>query len=504
LWRIYEKVMSSSGRSSQQIGESGLMKIGARLVRSICSLLARLGRGRVRYMPMAIPFPNIDVLRLRRDLDLDAEGAKMGALNLPTAGNTELDDVEQRIVTMIESARGITYHTYLGEMRTYADRLRSLQIQVLLQQAAATGEETRTALDDSLIRGSDRLFGLQRRLAELNREMEGFRSENGLLNRAVKMPDSRVFHWGVIALLLVIEASLNGNFLAHGLELGPLEGVVEALLIALLNVGSGLATGWFILRQLNHRTIARRILSILGLFLYACFAIGFNLLVAHYRDALGGPTPEDAGSLALRAFLAKPPHVADINSCLLLAMGIGFSLIALADGYLMDDPYPGYGRLARYSQTAQEDFREAKEEETRTLSELKDGMLRRLDQAASTIERRRADHHAVLQRRDGFRQQFTQHLDHLEQAANQLLSWYRHANLQARSAPAPEHFSQRWTMIRPNLGGTPEKEAGSSPFPDVEGEHVLNQLRETRREILDAYAEAIHSYATIEDLSHTS
>ena len=169
-------------------------------------------------------------------------------------------------------------------------------------------------------------------------------------------------------------------------------------------MGTGLAVGWFVLRQRNHRKLTHKFLAVLGVIFYTGLAVGFNLLVAHYRDALGGPNPEDAGTVALRTFAAKPLHIADINSFLLLAMGIGFSLIALADGYLMDDSYPGYGRLTRDCQTAQNDFREAKEEETQVLSDLEDGMLRRLDQAASTIERRRAEYHAVLQREDGLRQ----------------------------------------------------------------------------------------------------
>ncbi len=170
----------------------------------------------------------------------------------------------------------------------------------------------------------------------------------------------------------------------------------------------------------------------------------------------------------------------------------------------MDDPYPGYGRLTRDCQTAQNDFRESKEEETQALSDLEDGMLRRLDQAASTIERRRAEYHAVLQRKDGFRQQFIQHMNHLEQAGNQLLGYYRQANLRARSAIAPPHFSQPWTMTRPNLEGGVDEDAAAPPFPDAEAEHVMSQLQNTRIEILAAYTEAIRSYATIEGLSRPS
>jgi len=466
-------------------------------------LPAWLRGGRLPYTPVSISFPHIDAIRLRRELDLDAQGAEMGARNLPSPDHAALDEVEQRIVAAIESQRALAYDRYLANVRAYSDRLGSLQIQVLLQQAATAGEETKTDLNEALIKGRDRLFGLQNKLAGLKRELEAFRIENRL-QRSARGPDSRIFHWGVVALLLVVEAVLNGNFLARGLELGLLGGVVEAFLIAVLNVGSGLVMGWLALRQLYHRRWTHKVPALLALILYAGAAVGFNLLVAHYRDALGGSNPENAGMLALQTFLSKPFHIIDINSCLLLAMGIGFSLIAVADGYLMDDPYPGYGRIARDCQIAEDEFRETKEEETQRLSELEDSALGRLDGATSGIERRRAEYYAVLQRRDGFRQQFIEHLDHLEQAADQLLGWYRQANREARSTPAPNHFSMQWRMVRPNLQGGADGDAGAAPFPAEEAGQVLNGLQKTRLEILAAYSEAIGSYASIEELSKSS
>ena len=48
-------------------------------------------------------------------------------------------------------------------------------------------------------------------------------------------------------------------------------------------------------------------------------------------------------------------------------MGISFSIVATVDGYKMDNPYPGYGRLVANYRQEQEDFREAKEEETASI-----------------------------------------------------------------------------------------------------------------------------------------
>jgi hypothetical protein len=55
-------------------------------------------RGRVPYEPISVTFPPVDVLRYRRELDLEGEGKRRGAEGLPARDNLLLDDIEQRIV----------------------------------------------------------------------------------------------------------------------------------------------------------------------------------------------------------------------------------------------------------------------------------------------------------------------------------------------------------------------------------------------------------------------
>src|SRR5260370_13163377 len=127
-----------------------MSRIGAELRRRFGQVLAWLRRRRPPYAPISITFSPIDIPRLKRELDLDAEGAQRGARNLPPPDNATLDDVEHRITTAIESVRNIAYDLYVANMRAYGDRLRSLQVHVLLQQSVVAGEETRTAHGDAL------------------------------------------------------------------------------------------------------------------------------------------------------------------------------------------------------------------------------------------------------------------------------------------------------------------------------------------------------------------
>jgi len=81
-----------------------------------------------------------------------------------------------------------------------------------------------------------------------------------------------------------------------------------------------------------------------------------------------------------------------------------------------------------------------------------------------------------------------------------LLAHYHGANLRARSAPAPFHFWQRWTLARPEVGVTDGGDYATSPFPDTEVDRVLARLAATRREVLTSYSEAQLQYASIAEV----
>ncbi|MGH7838257.1 MAG: hypothetical protein ACREQC_10615, partial [Candidatus Binataceae bacterium] len=258
--------------------------------------------GRVPYEPLSIPFPPVDVPRYIRELGLETEGTSRGACNLPATHNFLLDDVEQRIVTAIVAERDKACVVFGKHRQVYDERLGTVQIHGPLQRAAVAAEDARSAFDVKVSRGKGRLFLLQANLAARSRELKRFKTEHKL-DRPSNRPESRWLHWGLVAILLLLEASLNGIFLARGMEFGLIEGVGVASVIAAINVGAGLAAGLFLLRQKNHRKILHKLAGIALFILYVAAALALNLVVAHYRDALGGADPENAAAQGLRSFL---------------------------------------------------------------------------------------------------------------------------------------------------------------------------------------------------------
>ncbi len=73
--------------------------------------------------------------------------------------------------------------------------------------------------------------------AELERNE--FKRQHGLRREARTMsPGTRAVKLGLLAVLVVIEVVINGNFLAKSNELGWLGGIVEAAVFAVLNISS--------------------------------------------------------------------------------------------------------------------------------------------------------------------------------------------------------------------------------------------------------------------------
>src|SRR5262249_35799852 len=142
---------------------------------------------------------------------------------------------------------------------------------------------------------------------------------------------------------------------------GLVGGFSQALIIACVNVFGGAITGRQIVPWIVHRNWSARALSALGFLIYLSADVAFNLAVAHYRNAVA-KDPFEASAIAYQSFMADPTGIYDLQSWLLVLVGIIFSGIALYDGLLMDDPYPGYGKRMRHNLEALADYTTLKDQ----------------------------------------------------------------------------------------------------------------------------------------------
>jgi len=450
------------------------------------------------YIDSAMCFPELDVERMRKRMHLIEEGEGRGLSEEPPTESSALDEIENRIVTEIQGELRVTHENATSHIRSYGERLAALRIGTHLAQLVGSASAAGTDFGTSVGRGRDLIFQLRQNVTGVNDEMRRFKTENNL-NRIPSYPLARRWHWGIITVLVLIEATLNGMMLARGLALGILGGVTQALVIAMINVAFGLLAGRFAVPNLNHRQPWRRLTGAAMLLFWICFSLAFNLAVAHYRSALGGENPEQADKIAIQNLVAHPLGVPEVTGWLLFILGISFSIVAAADGWKMDDRYPGYGALARRVEEANEEYRVQKDQVIAELQEIRENAIKEMDAVAGEVEARSEQYKAIQQNRLRYIQLFTEHVGYLEQCANELLSTYRQANRKSRKSSAPTHFATRWHMEAvPNLDTGPGLMESAL---QKQLEDTFKELGSYRHRIDESFQAALSEFKGLEELS---
>ncbi|MFZ0571395.1 MAG: hypothetical protein WAM63_13015 [Rhodomicrobium sp.] len=223
-------------------------------------------------------------------------------------------------------------------------------------------------------------------------DLETFKAENGLA-RDAHYPSSPILAFGILSILVLLEAGINGVLFADSSDQGLFGGWLEALVLSITNVGAAFLFGRMVLPQLHRPGLIPRTGAILLCLAGAAALTAVNLVGAHYRDykaaiasletampaapkadaPLGAPKHPHSGKLekpvvaetsapspgqiaarekdkeleAIGKLFASPFAFDGFMSFFLFAIGICGASIAALDGYKLDDPFPGYGRRHR-------------------------------------------------------------------------------------------------------------------------------------------------------------
>ncbi|HEY9788370.1 MAG TPA: hypothetical protein V6D17_23475 [Candidatus Obscuribacterales bacterium] len=449
------------------------------------------------YVDSALLFPELDVERMRKRMRLAEEGQDRGSRDEPPTDHDSFDEIENRIINEIQSELRRSYEKAASHLRAYSERLASLKIETHVSQLSALPGEARTNFWIATEGGRDLLFQLRQDVKAIKAEYEQFRKDHGL-SRMAHFPTSLKWHVAIICFLVLIEAILNGFLLARGLEFGLLGGVVYAFIIASFNVAFGLVAGRFAFTNVVHRRSARRVAAFVGLSVWICVALLFNLGVAHYRAALGGDNPEQAEKTAISQLADRPLYLPEVSGWLLLFLGISFSVLAAVDGWKMDDPYPGYGHLTRKLNEINQDYTDRKGLLLAELQQIRDDATKRMNALAGEVEVLADQFKNIQQSRLQLVAKFQKYVEHLEQSGNALLSAYRHANRSARKTAPPEHFREDWRIQQ-----VPELAVDSFSGLTFQQrlDDALKNLPAGRRQVEEDFASAVSVYESLEELS---
>ena len=393
-------------------------------------------------------FPDINVDRVAKDLDVVGRGRERGARGEPPPEAAGLDEVELRIVERIESEKRQAHAGLVDEMRSYGQRMVALDFEGRFSAIRQAAPETLGEFRTEATQGRDELVLLARKVREVEQERDAFKRENGI--RRVGRQSSRgamALKVGLLLLLFAVEVALNGAFLAKGNELGLVGGAVEAVAFAALNIGAAYLIAVHGVRQVMHRGVLRKLVGAVSILAWLALAVGINLMLAHYRE-VSGTLVGEAGTVVIERIRQNPLGLTDLKSWLFLAIGLLFSAVAFADSLAMHDPYPGYGELEARVAAAHQDYADARADLTDRLRNIRDEALESMKEVGRDLAARRAEYDAIVEGRTRLVRLFVEHQNHLERTAQALLATYRESNAAARKVPRPAAWTHPFALAR--------------------------------------------------------
>lgn len=395
------------------------------------------------------PFPPLDPEKVSKSLDVEAKANANGKANIPAASATDLDDVERSIVDRIESERDDAFQIFEEQLDTYATRLRNLDFDGHFSQIEMTNHSSVEDFQADVTKGKDELFIRRKDLKATDEELDDFRRRNGLERRIARVKGGVETSLKILILivLLFLESAMNGIYLAKGNDSGLVGGIGYAFGFACINVMGTFLLAMFGIRQLNRRSFAFKMIGFLSIIAWLALAVVLNLAMAHYRE-ISATAVENVGFLVRQRLVADPFGLADIDSFVLFAGGILFSIGALLDGLFMTDPYPGYaGTYQRYVH-AREDYASEREDRVESLKLIRDDHNEKIEGIIQGLSKRRRECAAIIDARTRLTKLFDEHQKHLESVGRKLLAIYREQNKAARSEGEPKHFKSMYKLER--------------------------------------------------------
>lgn len=461
-------------------------------------LRQRLGGFAHDWVPTATEFMRIDVDKVAKELDLVDQGQARGRKNLPQVGATDFDEHENNTTNRILSALGQAKADYDMSQRAYSERLKGLNLSTRSSEIRTESRGAVSDFDTAHHSGADELYRKRLNILDAQKDLEDFRAEHGI-RRIAHYPESKIYLWGFVAILFLIEAALNGNIFSQGHEFGLIGGIGFAALIAVLNIFVLGLVGALCFRLLLQPSIPMKILGYIATPSYFAFVLGLSLLGAHLRNEMNSGA-DDYARAALDSFLITPFSVRDATSLLFVVVTVAFAIGAAIDIFKMDDPIFGYGRRHRKLQETERDYAEMKATLVGEMTDIREDRVNFMNDQLVQMRNHLNTHQSIIENRTLQYSRFIEYLNYLENTGNTLLSRYRDANRETREVPEPAHFGKPWQLPRPPLS---EATAISDEVPEVRRkvEETSEILEQSIHELETHYVSHVHRYDKIEELS---
>lgn len=452
------------------------------------------------FISSSAVFPEIDKERIAKNLKLEDEGKSRGESEQPEAESENLDHIELQAISNVEELRRRGLENYETNRRVYAERL-NLAVSARMQ-VETEANDAKSRFTEEVTKWKSMMVTPRERVQETYRWRDRFRELNKL-ERPAKQASSFLSILGLALVMILLESAGNAYLFAQKNTLGILGGLIAAFLVSLGNVALSTLLG-MATRYLNCRGFRNLIKKFSGLMFalgWVVFASGYNLAVAHFRDAVERiGVWREAGTVAIETLLNDPIGLHTMESYVLLILGALISVIAFLKGYNSFDPYPGYSSVAKDVIDAREEYVEYLEDSIDMLAEHRDSAVEALRAANDEVHRNINDSVDALYGQRALQSNLNPFIEQCDIAANYLLAVYRDANKAARSEPVPVHFQKSFAFEKFEVSP-----ADNSRREEAEAQvkEVSDMVNTAISSIFDIFHTAVRAHYEIDELEGT-
>jgi len=369
-------------------------------------------------------FSYFDVNKLYKKLDPKVLGGQFASNNQLSTGTNRTAD---------ESNYLREINLYIKKLNEYGTK-KSVEIKQEVTHALRNIEndnsnftklerffkEKASVINDAFVHEEEKS---QEQRVDLRSELNNFRLLNKLTKREAYYPKSYILHFAWIFVFIFLEALVNAYFFGEASSLGLLGGVFIGFITSFFNVVLSTIAG-FVLRYKNHVSYFKKFLG-LGIFILLMGAIFFiHLFIAHYREILS-TNPDVQISSVLKPMLEHPFVLHDMESLILVSIGLLITLFSVLKGMNFDDEYPGYGKVYRRWKVREDEFLKSKKQARTLMRDLHTSTLKKSDVMMSTLEKSKKELEILDSDLDAFINTYRGYHLRAVEAARNILSDYR-------------------------------------------------------------------------------
>ena len=420
-------------------------------------------------------FPPLDVNQILSDLRLKQQAGKPD-----TADTTELD-----ILDHIERLARKAHEVYLARVDHYEALIRSAMTRSDLRvQIEAAGSSALAEIRAQLLKHQNQLNRMLQVFRASDDQFRRFRQQHGITRppKYVSLDKRRRLVLTLLTLVL-LQAVLTTFLFADSLQTSLRDGMVQAVLLSILNGGIAALYARHGFPYLVHQRRPLQLVGVAATLLYVIALLRLSVAIAEVRDS--------SVSLAHRHLLT------DDRSLILILLGCFVGLAAALNVAAAQDPYPGYAGVAAareravqwYARKSAYSLAEILELRNRTVDDLR-GALQLVGEAERNLVR------AVVGR-SSTHQEYVVYLQQLAGVHQNLVGRYRELNSRVREVQGSKDWLQ---PARRPMFAEPPSLAALRKEEDVRKE-VIARIEHYIKAVNDEVDRALPLYLKVGELA---